>query len=187
MVSWGSRRFSGRAGWAVAVAVLAAALAVSVALAVHYHGQVAALQHRLRGAPTAHPGTGVLPTVSSGTVALPRDKTLNGTVTVFAVTSSTGRARVVLSVYITGGNSDTAYTLMAFDCTGATGYQAWAVGATDARGAGFLSGPVWPVVLRHKYWLYLSPSSGRAGPGLVGSFSDGGTFSAAPAGDPACS
>jgi hypothetical protein len=168
--------------------LLAGALAVVIALAVHYHGQVVALRHQLRTPRASHPARTIIPTFSISTVALPPHRALNGTVTVVAANTSTGRARVMLSVRITGGSPDTTYSLIAFDCTGVSGYQTWAVGTTDERGAAVLSGRTWPVLLNHKFWLYLSPTGGSFGSGsLLGTFSATGRFNASVAGDPACS
>jgi hypothetical protein len=59
---------------------------------------------------------------------------------------------------------------------------------TDARGSGNLTGHAWAVSLTDEYWLYLSPSSGLAGPGIHVSFTTDGRFSAGvPVGEVACS
>jgi hypothetical protein len=188
VISWESRRISGRAAWPIAVVLLAAALAAAVGLAVQYHRQVVALGHRLPTPPASPTASKVLPTMLNSTVALPTGKTLNGAVTVVSAKSTSGQARIVLSVYITGGGPDTAYTLIAFDCTGKTGYQPWAYGKTESRGSGVLSGRTWLVFLKDRYWFYLSSSNrGSSGPGLLGSFSAAGRFTATPATNPACS
>jgi hypothetical protein len=187
VISGGSRRISGRTAWPIAVVLLTGALLAAIALTVHYHGEDVALLHRLRTPPKSHPAGIALPMLASSTVALPADRTLNGAVTVISAKSSTGQARIVLSAYIAGGAPDTTYTLIAFDCTGRSGYQSWATGRTDGRGVGLLTGQSWPVFMNDKFWLYLSrSSSGASGPGLLGTFSAAGTFSASVAGNPAC-
>jgi hypothetical protein len=92
----------------------------------------------------------------------------------------------MVSARITGGRPHTAYTLIGFDCAGSTGYQPWATGVTDVAGTGSLSGQARTVSRTDEYWLYLSPASGVAGPGLHVSFTLGGQFAAVPAGDQPC-
>ncbi|MGH3185625.1 MAG: hypothetical protein ACRDOE_27495, partial [Streptosporangiaceae bacterium] len=163
------------------------ALAVAITVAVHYREQVAALHRQVHSVPASVP-SGIFPvTLSSGTVALPPDGGLNGQVTVFSAWSSGGLARIVLAGHLSGARPHTSYTLFGFDCAGSHGYQPWAAGITDATGAGTLSGHPWTVSLNDGYWLYLSPPSQHPGPGLRGSFTASGRFSAQPAGAVPCS
>ena len=189
LVSAEPRTVSARVVWVLAVALLVVALAAAITIAAHYRGEVAALRRHLRSAPTTSlPRSSVPLTLSSGTVALPSYGALNGVVTVVSAKSSGSLARIVLFVHISGGRPHTSYALTSFDCAGSTGYQWWAAGVTGADGSGTLSGPALTVSLSDEYWLYLSPSSsGSGGPGLDGRFTGAGTFSASPAGNPACS
>jgi hypothetical protein len=177
-----------RVVWVLAVALLAAALAAAITIAVHYRGEVASLRRHLRSAPTSIPPSSVPLTLSTRTVALPPYGALNGAVTVVSARSSGSQARILLSVHLSGGKPNTSYALTSFDCAGSTGYQSWAAGITGADGSGALSGPALTVSLSAEYWLYLMPSSseGSAGPGLDARFTAAGTFSASPAGNPAC-
>ncbi len=187
MISAEPRTLSSRVSWAL-VAVLAAALTAAIAVAVHYHAEVAALRQHPRPAPASRPpGTGPL-TLSSRTVTLPSYGTLNSTVTIASARFSGGLERIVVSARITGGRPRHGYILFAFDCAGGTGYQSLAAGVTNARGSGSLTGHAWPVSLTDQYWLYLSPSSGLAGPGIHVSFTTDGRFSVGvPVGELACS
>lgn len=179
---------SARVVWMLAVALLTVALAAAITIAVHYHGEVAALRRNLRSAPPSLPPSTVPLTLSSRTVALPLSGAMNGVVTVVSARSSASLERIVLFVHISGGRPHTSYALTSFDCAGSTGYQWWAAGVTGADGAGTLNGPAWTVSPSDEYWLYLMPSSsgGSAGPGLDMRFTAAGTFSASPAGNPAC-
>ena len=187
MISVEPRTLSSRVSWAL-VALLAAALAAAIAVVVHYRAEVAALRQHPR------PVVGLLPpapgplTLSGRTVTLPSYGTLNGTVTIASARFSGGLEQIVVSAHITGGRRHSGYTLLGFDCAGSTGYQPWAAGMTDSHGSGNLTGHAWAVSLTDQYWLYLSPSSGLAGPGIHVSFTTDGRFSVAvPAGDLACS
>jgi len=187
VISADPRTISSRVAWVMAVvALLAAALAGAITVAVHYRGEVASLRRQLRSVPASLPPSAVPLTLSSRTVALPSYGVLNGEVTVFSAKSSGGLARIVVSAHISGGRRHAGYTLIGFDCAGSPGYQTWAAGVTDADGTANLSGHALKVSLSHEYRLYLSPPSRSAGPGLDGSFTAAGKFSASPAGDPAC-
>jgi len=189
MISADPRTISSRVAWVMAVvALLAAALAGAITVAVQYRGEVAALRRQLRSVPASHPASTVPLTLSSRTVALPSYGALNGEVTVFSAKFSGGLARIMPSARISGGMPYTSYALTGFDCAGSSGYQTWAAGVTGADGTGNLSGHALTVSLSDEYWLYLSPSSsgGDLGPGLDGSFTAAGKFSASPAGNPAC-
>lgn len=183
----GPRTISSGAAWLTAVALLAAALAGAIVMAVHYREDVAALHRQLRSVPASPPHSGVPLTLSSGTVALPAYRSLNGEVTVFSARYPGRPEQIVLSARISGGRPHTGYALIGFDCAGSSvGYETWGVGVTGADGSGTLSGKALTVSLRDDYWLYLSLPSRSPGPGLLGSFTATGQFSATPAGDPAC-
>jgi len=188
MISADPRTISSWVAWVMAVALLAAALAGAITAAVHYRGEVAALRRQLRSVPASHPPRTVPPTVSSRTVALPSYGALDGEVTVFAAKFSRELARIVLSAHISGGMPYTSHAVTGFDCAGSSGYVTWAAGFTGADGTANLTGHALTVSLSDEYWLYLSPSSfqGVAGPGLDGTFTAAGKFSASPAGNPAC-
>jgi len=189
VISADPRTISSRVAWTMAVvALLAAALAGAITVAVHYRGEVASLRRQLHSVPASHPPSTVPLMLSSRTVALPSYGALNGAVTVVSAKFSGGLARIVLSAHISGGRPYTSYALTGFDCAGSRGYETWAAGVTDADGTGNLSGHALTVSLSEEYWLYLSPSSlpSDAGPGLDGSFTAAGKFSASPAGNPAC-
>lgn len=189
MISADPRNISSRVAWTIAiVALLAAALAGAITIAVHYRAEVASLRRQVHSVPASHPPSTVPLTLSSSTVALPSHGALNGAVTVVSAKSSGGQAQIVLSAHISGGRPHTSYALTGFDCAGSPGYQTWAAGVTDADGTGSLSGHAVTVSLTAEYWIYLSLSSsgGNVGPGLDGSFTAAGKFSASPAGNPAC-
>ena len=187
MISAGPRTLSSRLAWALA-GVLAVALAVAIAVAVHYRAEVAALRQHPRVVTASRPPAPGPVTLSSRTVTLPSYGTLNSSVTIASARFSGGLEQIVASAHITGGRPRNRYTLYGFDCTGSTGYQPWAAGVIDARGSGNLTGRTWAVSLTDEYWLYLSPSSGLAGPGIQVSFTADGRFSVGvPVGNPACS
>ncbi len=186
-ISAGPRTLSSRAGWVLA-GLLAAALAGAIAVAAHYRAEVAELRQHQRPVAASLPPAAVPPALSSRTVTLPAYGTLSSSVTIASARFSGGLEQIVVSAHITGGRPHSGYTLTGFDCTGSTGYQSWAAGVTDAHGSADLSGHTWAVSLTDEYWLYLSPSSGLAGPGIHVSFTTDGRFSVGvPVGDPACS
>jgi hypothetical protein len=183
------RTISSRVAWVMAVvALLAVALAGAITVAIHYRGEVASLRRQLHSVPASNRPSTVPLTLSSRTVALPSYGALNGAVTVVSAKSSRGLTQILLSAHISGGRPHTSYALTGFDCVGSPGYETWAAGVTDAHGVGNLSGHALTVSLSDEYWLYLSPSSvpSDAGPGLDGSFTAAGKFSASHAGNPAC-
>jgi hypothetical protein len=186
MISADPRPISARVAWALACALLAAALAGGVMIAIHHHGRAAALRRYPRPLPSPLPVGTVPAPRSSRTVALPAHGTLSGVVRVVSARYSAGLEEITLSARITGAKPHTEYTLTEFDCAGTTGYQPWAAGVTNAAGTGILSGHARMVSLTDEYWLYLSPASGSAGPGLHVSFTLGGQFAATPAGDQPC-
>jgi hypothetical protein len=188
LVSGGPRTVATRIVRVLAVALLVVALTAVTTIALHYRGEIAALRRQLRPASTALRPSSVPLTLNSKTVALPASGALNGVVTVVSARLSGSQARIMLSVHISGGRPRTSYALTSFDCAGSTGYQSWAAGVTGADGSGTLSGPTWTASLSAEYWLYLMPlsSGGSAGPGLDARFAAAGTFSATPAGNPAC-
>jgi hypothetical protein len=177
-----------RAVWVAAVTLLAVALAGAIVVAVHYRSEVATLRRQLLTAAGHHRGRVGPVTLSSTTVKLPSRGTLHGGVTVFSAKSASGLTRIVLSVHLRGGRPHTQYALLAFDCTGSSGYQVWAAGGTNAHGSATLSGHAQTVSPSDQYWLYVSPSSsgGSSEAGLRGDFRAAGKFSASPAGNPAC-
>ena len=175
--------------WGIAIALLAAALAGAITVAVHYRSEVATLKRRLPVATGRHfPSAGPV-TLATTAVRLPSRGTLSAGVTILTAKSARGLAQIELSVHISGARQHTAYALIAFNCAGSSGYQTWAAGVTNARGSGTLSGQAMSVSPGNEYWLYVSPSSsgGSSEAGVLGGFTASGTFSASPAGDPACS
>ncbi len=183
VISAQPRAVFSRAAWVTVLAgLLAVALAGAITVAVHYRTEAASLRRQLRAASASRPPGAVPLALSSRTVALPRAGALTAEVTVLSARLSAGLEQIVLSAHITGGAPHTSYALTGFDCAGGSGYQSWAAGITGAYGAGNLSGHAWPVSPRDEYWLYLSPSSsGSAGPGVHGSFTAAGRWSAIPA------
>ncbi len=176
------------AAWVAAVTLLAVALAGATAAAVHYRSEVATLHRQLRTAAGRGPGRVGPVTLSSTTVTLPSRGTLSGELTVFSAKSAAGLTRIALSVHLGGGRPHTRYALLAFECTGSSGYQVWAAGGTNAHGSGNLLGHAQTVSPRDQYWLFVSPSSsgGSSEAGLRGDFRAAGKLSAVPAGNTAC-
>lgn len=175
------------AAWVVAVTLLAAALAGAITVAAHYRGRAATLQRQLNVATGRHPPAALPLTLRSTAIRLPARGTLSGGVTILAATSASGLIQIEPSAHISGARPDTGYELTAFNCTGSSGYQTWAVGVTNAHGSGALSGRAFSVSPRTEYWLYinLSSSGENAEAGLRASFTGAG-LSASPAGEPAC-
>lgn len=173
--------------WVVAVTLLAAALAGAITVAAHYRGRAATLQRQLSAVTGRHSPAALPLTLRSTAVRLPAHGRLSGGVTILAATSASGLIQIEPSAHISGARPNTGYELTAFNCAGSSGYQTWAVGLTNARGFGALSGRAFSVSPRTEYWLYINPSSSgeNAEAGLRASFTGAG-FSASPAGDPAC-
>lgn len=186
-------RNPGRAGpypplvaWAAAVGLLVVALAGAVAVAVHYRAEVTTLQRHVPEAARLSPGTAPASLASTAVTLPPRGK-LTGGVTILTAKSVSGSTQIELSVHISGARRHSSYVLIAYSCARHV-YQTWATGVTNARGSGTLSGHALRVSAHGQYWFYLSSSSsgGSAEAGLRGSLTAAGTFSASPAGNPAC-
>ena len=153
------------AAWLAAVVLLAAALIGVLVVALHYR-QEAMLHRQLRSVPVHVPPHSPSMTVSSDTVLLPAAGRLAGEVTVFAVRSSAGQARVVVTARITGGRPDSQYELFGGDCAGNAADHAWAWGTTDSRGSADIAGRAWTVSPGHEYYLIVgSPGLYREHPG----------------------
>jgi len=148
--------------WLTVVVLLAGALIGALVVALHYRQEAARLHRQLRPVP-AHVSPRSPPmATSSDTVLLPVSGRLAGEVTVFAVRSSAGRARVVVTARITGGRPDAQYELFGGDCAGNAADHAWAWGTTNSRGSADIAGKAWPVSLGHEYYLIVGS------PGLYG-------------------
>lgn len=186
VISADPRPVSPRAARALVCALLTAALAGGFVIVSHDHGRTAALRRHPRPLPSPLPAPTVPATRSSRTLALRSQGTLKSVVRVVSARYSSGLEWIMVSARISHGRPRTDYTLIGFDCAGTTGYQPWAAGGTNAAGTGILSGHARTVSHSDDYWLYLSPASGRTGPGLQVSFTPGGQFAAVPAGDSPC-
>src|ERR1700722_8137333 len=160
-----------RPAWKLAVALLVAALAAAVVTTLHYRAEAAAAHRQLQSATRPAPtGIASLP-LSTSTAMLPGAPPLSGQVTAFAVRSSAGLARVVVTVQITGGMPDVRYELFGGDCAGDAPVHAWAAGDTDGHGSARLAGRAWTVSVGHRYFLALSsPGSDHPGPAVHGYF-----------------
>ncbi len=91
--------------------------------------------------------------------------------TAFAVRSSSGLARVVVTARITGGQPDARYELFGSDCAGDAPGHSWAAGTTNDQGSAELTGSPWTVSVSHRYFLTLSsPGSDHPGPAVHGYF-----------------
>jgi hypothetical protein len=160
-----------RPAWGLAVALLVAALAVAVAATLHYRDEATAAHRQLQSATgPAQAGIASL-LLSTSTAVLPGAPPLSGEVTAFAVRSSSGLARVVVTARITGGQPDVRYELFGGDCAGDAPVHDWAAGSTDAHGSAQLTGRPWTVSVGHRYFLALSsPGSDHPGPAVHGYF-----------------
>jgi hypothetical protein len=104
--------------------------------------------------------------ISSDTVLLPVSGRLAGEVTVFAVRSSAGQVRVVVTARLTGGRPDSQYELFGGDCAGHAADHAWAWGSTDSHGSADIAGQAWTVSPGHEYYLVVgTPGLYREHPG----------------------
>ena len=160
-----------RPGWKLAVALLVAALAAAVVTTLHYRDEATAAHRQLQSATRPAP-TGIASLLlSTSTAMLPGAPPLSGAVTAFAVRSSAGLARVVVTVQITGGMPDVRYELFGGDCAGDAPVHDWAAGDTDGHGSAQLTGRPWTVSVGHRYFLALSsPGSDHPGPAVHGYF-----------------
>jgi hypothetical protein len=157
--------------WGLVVAVLVAALAAAVVMTLHYRDQAAAAHRQLQSVTgPAQAGMASL-LLSTSAAVLPGAPPLSGEVTAFAVRSSSGLARVVVTARITGGRPDVRYELFGGDCAGDAPIHDWAAGRTDAHGSAELTGEPWTVSVSHRYFLALSsPGSDHPGPAVHGYF-----------------
>jgi hypothetical protein len=160
-----------RAVRGLAVALLVAALAAAIVMTLHYRGQATAAHRQLQSVTRpAQAGIASL-LLSASTAVLPGAPPLAGQVTAFAVRSSSGLARVVVTARITGGQPDVRYELFGGDCAGDAPIHDWAAGFTDAHGSAELTGQPWTVSVSHRYFLALSsPGSDHPGPAVHGYF-----------------
>ena len=171
MISAEPRSMALRPVWGVVVALLVAALAAAVVMTLHYRDQAAAAHRQLQSASgPARAGMASL-LLSTSAAVLPGAPPLSGEVTAFAVRSSSGLARVVVTARITGGRPDVRYELFGGDCAGDAPIHDWAAGRTDAHGSAELTGEPWTVSVSHRYFLALSsPGSDHPGPAVHGYF-----------------
>jgi hypothetical protein len=153
------------------VALLAAALAAAIVITLHYRGEAAAAHRQLQSVTgPAQAGMASL-LLSTSTAVLPGAPPLSGEVTAFAVRSSSGPARVVVTARISGGRPDVRYELFGGDCAGDAPVHDWAAGITDAHGSAELTGRPRTVSVSHRYFLALSaPGSDHPGPAVHGYF-----------------
>src|SRR6202042_3919392 len=129
-----------RPAWRLAVALLAAALAAAVVTTLHYRDEATTAHRQLQSATRpARAGIASL-LLSTSTAMLPGAPPLSGGGTAFAVRSSAGLARVMVTVQITGGRPDVRYELFGGDCAGDAPVHDWAAGSTDAHGSAQLTG-----------------------------------------------
>lgn len=157
--------------WGLAVALLAAALAAAVVATLHYRDEATAARRQLQSVAGPAPAGFASLRLSASTAALPGAPPLSGEVTAFAVRSSSGLARVVVTAQITGGRPDVRYELFGGDCAGDVPAHDWAAGRTDAHGSAELTGRPWTISVSHRYFLALSsPGSDHPGPAVHGHF-----------------
>ena len=169
VISANPRSVTLRPAWGLAVALLAAALAAAVVMTLHYRDEAAAARRQSVTRP-AQAGIASL-LLSTSAAVLPGAPPLSGEVTAFAVRSSSGLARVVVTALITGGRPDVRYELFGGDCAGDAPVHDWAAGSTDAHGSALLTGRPWTVSVGHRYFLALSsPGSDHPGPAVHGYF-----------------
>jgi hypothetical protein len=160
-----------RPAWRLAVALLVAALAAAVVTTLHYRDEATAAHRQLRSATGPAQARIASLLLSTSTAVLPGAPPLSGEVTAFAVRSSAGLARVVVSVQITGGMPDVRYELFGGDCAGHAPVHDWAAGRTDGHGSAQLTGRPWTVSVSHRYFMALSsPGSDHPGPAVHGYF-----------------
>lgn len=101
----------------LAVVLLLAALTVASVAALHYRGE-AATRRQLRSVTGSVATRPAVLSLSSSTAALPSLRPLAGEVTAFAVRSSSGLARIIVTAQITGGQPYSRYELLGGDCAG---------------------------------------------------------------------
>ena len=160
-----------RPAWKLAVALLVAALAAAVVTTLHYRDEATTAHRQLQSATRPAPAGIASLLLSTSTAMLPGAPPLSGEVTAFAVRSSAGLARVVVTVQITGGMPDVRYELFGGDCAGDAPVHDWAAGDTDSHGSAQLTGRPWTVSVGHRYFLALSsPGSDHPGPAVHGYF-----------------
>jgi hypothetical protein len=171
VISADPRSVALRPVWGLAVALLVAVLAAAVVMTLHYRQEATAARRQLQSVTGPAPGGIASLLLSTNTAALPGAPPLSGQVTAFAVRSSSGLARVVVIVRITGGRPDARYELFGGDCAGDASVHDWASGSTDAHGSVQLTGQPRTVSLSHRYFLALSsPGSDHPGPAVHGYF-----------------
>jgi len=160
-----------RPAWWLVVALLVAALAATIVTTLHYRGEATAAHRQLQSVTgPAQAGMASL-LLSTSTAVLPGAPPLSGEVTAFAVRSSSGLARVVVTARITGGQPGARYELFGGDCAGDAPIHDWAAGFTDAHGSAELTGRPWTISAGHRYFLALSsPGSDHPGPAVHGYF-----------------
>ena len=128
VISAEPRALAFRPAWGLVAALLVAALAAALVVTLHYRGEAAAARRQLQSvtgpAPAGPAPAGAAPAgmaslrLSTSTAGLLAAPPLSGEVTVFAVRSSSGLARVVVTARITGGQPDARYELLGGDCAG---------------------------------------------------------------------
>ncbi len=171
VISANPRSVTLRPAWGLAVALLVAALAAAVVMTLHYRDEAAVARRQLQSVTRPAQGGIASLLLSTSTAALPGAPPLSGEVTAFAVRSSSGLARVVVTAQITGGRPDVRYELFGGDCVGDAPVHDWAAASTDAHGSALLTGRPWTVSVGHRYFLALSsPGSDHPGPAVHGYF-----------------
>jgi hypothetical protein len=171
VISTEPRSVAFRPVWGLLAALLVVALAGAVVMTLHYRDEAAAAHRQLQSVTGPAPAGIASLLLSTSTSVLPGAPPLSGEVTAFAVRSSSGLARVVVTVRISGGRPDVRYELFGGDCAGDAPVHDWAAGSTDAHGSAELTGRSWTVLVSHRYFLALSsPGSDHPGPAVHGYF-----------------
>jgi hypothetical protein len=164
IISSHSNTLSSRFAWAAA-ALLAAAFVAALVAAVHYHNQVASLQHqlsRVQGGPRAAAAVSVTSSPSGLPVADTRvvmlgSNAFTAQVTLVAASSPARQAYIAVSAQISGGRPHTRYTLLWESDSVTSPQQTTATGVTDANGRADLVVDVSPASAIGSYQLQLVP------------------------------
>jgi hypothetical protein len=156
---------SNRSAWA-AVVLLAAAFVAAFVVAVHYHNQVASLQHHLSRVQGRPPSAATAPVASSSSglpvadtrVILLGSNSLIAQVTVVAASSPARQVHIAVTAHISGGRPHTRYMLVwQPETCSRTSPQQMAAGVTDANGRADLVGQIWRASVTGSYQLQLVP------------------------------
>ncbi len=156
---------SNRSAWA-AVVLLAAAFVAAFVVAVHYHNQVASLQHQLSRVQGRPPSAATAPAASSSSglqvadtrVVLLGSSSLTAQVTLVAASSPARQVYIAVTAHISGGRPHTRYMLLwQPESCSLTSPQQTAAGVTDANGRADLVGQIWRASVTGSYQLQLVP------------------------------